>query len=91
MSFNFSGTIATANQPQQLIPPDPTNQLIGYQVQNTGAGVLYIEDAAGVTASAASLQIPAGATYTSPDGLKLSAGVTIFGATQGATFYAKAY
>ena len=91
MSYNYSGTIAAGGVAQVLIPPDTTGQLSGYQIENTSAGILYIEDGVGMTAGLTSEQIPAGGTYTSPDFLKLSAGVTIYGASIGQSFYCKAY
>jgi hypothetical protein len=91
MAINASGSIAQANVSQSVFgKADATSRYVGYQIQNTSASVLYFEDNGG-KASASSMQLAAGATYTAPDGCIPFNGVQIFGATQGQTYVAKIY
>ncbi|MDE1905354.1 MAG: hypothetical protein KGH75_02735 [Rhodospirillales bacterium] len=91
MATKIAGSITTANTSQVLFAKSPySNSLHGYQVQNTSSGILYVEDG-GTAATTTSMQIPAGQTYTSPEGCHPTLGVTILGATAGQTFVAKIY
>ena len=81
-----SGTITTGGVAQVLMAANSIRQ--GFAVQNTSAGILYINTTNG-TASTASKQIQTGALYESPLGGCTIYAISIYGATTGQTFVAE--
>jgi hypothetical protein len=91
--MNISGSITTGGTAQVLATAvSSLNGFVGYSVQNTSAGDLWINDenATAVLASP-SIKIVSGAIYESPPNRQALGALSIIGATTGQTFTAKRF
>lgn len=85
---NRSGTLAAASTSQQVMAANASRR--GFMIQNNSSAALWINEL-GATAALAqpSIQIAAGATYTSPDGAASPLAINIIGGTLGQAFTAR--
>lgn len=86
--INRSGTVTLGGTAQQLMAANLVRR--GFMLQNISAGPLWINEL-GATAvqGQPSIQVAAGATYTSPPNATSPAAVSIIGATTAQAFVAR--
>lgn len=89
VSVSRSGTIATGNTQQQLMPANSSRR--GIIIQNQSSGDLYINSLANATLDQNSLRIPSGALYASDPHHAGTGAISIIGATTGQAFYAREF
>lgn len=91
--ISMSGTITAGGVAQALLQAgDQHAPRNGFSVQNNSAGDLWINELGGSAAAGQPcIKIPAGALYETPRGMPCPQAVSIYGATTGQAFSARAW
>lgn len=82
-----SGTITAGNTAQVLMPANPGR--VGYYIQNTSDGDLWLNELGTANLRQPSLKIPSGALYESPITGCAAGAISIIGATTSQAFAAR--